>query len=98
MGVTNPYIPAIVRTVLPEENTGVSRKKKVKYILFFLLMASIFYILKQGRLYTSVYMFITQEHSDMASFVASKALAYEMSYDNKCILWIMVKAYLSCQF
>lgn len=88
MGVTNPYMPAIARTVLPE-NAGVSRKKKVKYILFFLLMASIFYILKQGRLYTSVCMFITQEHSDMASFVASKALAYEMSYDNKRVLWMI---------
>lgn len=34
MAVTNPYKPAIVRTVLPKENAGVSRKKKVKYILF----------------------------------------------------------------
>lgn len=40
-------------------------------------MASIFYILKQGKLYSSVCMFIAQEHSDMAGFVVSKALAYE---------------------
>lgn len=34
-------------------------------------------------------MFIAQEHSDMAGFVVSKALAYENEYYNKCVLWIM---------